>query len=119
MGRCRTGMHCPAANSSLEEDCIFNPARIDRIEVVAGLGSGMHGQYWGMSQPDRDVALAEFVADQEAGLAAAMVAAGGLAAAQAQEWAEQVGAPTATSMAPGLPPVLSFPAVVVGGVFCC
>ena len=37
----------------------------------------MHGQYWSMSQPDRDVAVAEFAANPEAGLAAAMVAAGG------------------------------------------
>eukprot|EP01047_Picozoa_sp_COSAG01_P003854 COSAG01_NODE_120_length_25409_cov_20.648572_2_plen_1795_part_00 len=36
-GRCRTGFRvCPRANSAWEEFCVFNPARIDHIEIIDG-----------------------------------------------------------------------------------
>ena len=59
-GRCRTGWRrCPRANSCFEEYCIYNPARIDRIEIVDGPRPliGLGREFWTAEQSARDAAV--------------------------------------------------------------
>jgi hypothetical protein len=56
--RCNKGMNsCPKANGVLEEWCIYNSDRIDRIEIIEGPGRGDGPQYWDMDVDARNKAL--------------------------------------------------------------
>jgi hypothetical protein len=59
-GRCRTGFRiCPKANSAWEEFCVFNPSRIDHIEIVDGPAEliGFGREFWGLNMHTRTAAL--------------------------------------------------------------
>jgi hypothetical protein len=61
-GRCRTGFRvCPRANSAWEEFCVFNPARIDQIEIIDGPEEliGFGREFWGVDRGVCDVAVRE------------------------------------------------------------
>lgn len=66
--RCAAGFRkCPRANSAFEEFCIYNPERIDQIEIIDG-PSGLVGfgrQFWAADQAARDAAHAEKAAEFE------------------------------------------------------
>lgn len=73
LGRCPAGFRkCPLANSAFEEFCVYNPDRIDHIEIVDGpaglIGYGV--SFWGADQATRDAEhrakLAEFKAWEKA-----------------------------------------------------
>jgi hypothetical protein len=102
LGRCKTGLrNCPRANSTFEEFCVFNPSRIDRIEIVDGPSElvGFGRELWGSDRDALDVALRsrqeEFVARetavmQEASAACKDAAAAMLKAVSALDKASQL-----------------------------
>jgi hypothetical protein len=62
--RCKKGMHsCPKANGVLEEWCVYNPDRIDRIEIIEGPGRGDGPQYWDMDADARAEVVAAAAGD--------------------------------------------------------
>lgn len=69
-GRCRAAAirTCPKANVSFEEFCVFNPARIDHIEVIDGSEEliGFGRDFWHVSQQHRDAAFEEKQASLDA-----------------------------------------------------
>ena len=44
---------------------MFNPERVDRIEIVEGPGAGAGPTYWALSAAGREAAVAEAVAETE------------------------------------------------------
>jgi hypothetical protein len=61
-GRCRCGFRiCPRANTAFEEFAIYNPERIDRIEIVDGPAGliGLGATFWAATPAVREAARRE------------------------------------------------------------